>query len=96
MSSEPELAPRGRIGGVVVVWIAAVVIGVAIGVVTPVGQRAAWVTIGLAGCLVLSFAVQLWLGRAHRFISRVAVSMLGSLVILGVISAGFGVASLAA
>jgi len=94
MSSEAEPAPRVRIGGVIVVWIGALAIGVLIGLLTPVGQRAAWLTIGLAGCLVLSFAVQLWAGRAEGFISRVALSMVGSLVVLGIISAVFGVAAL--
>ena len=94
MSSEAEPAPRVRIGGVIVVWIGALAIGVLIGLLTPVGQRAAWLTIGLAGSLVLSFAVQLWAGRAEGFISRVALSMVGSLVVLGIISAVFGVAAL--
>lgn len=94
MSSEREAGARERIGGVIVAWIGTIAIGVLIGLLTPVGQRAAWLTIGLAGSLVLSFAVQLWAGRAQGFISRVALSMLGSIVILGLISAGFGLAAL--
>jgi len=96
MSSEPESAARARFGRVIVVWVAAAVIGVLVGVLTPAGQRAAWLTIGLAACLVVAFAVQLSSGSAHRFISRVAASMLGSFVILAVISAGFGLAALIA
>ena len=96
MSSEPELTGRTSMGGAIVVWVGAALIGLLIGLLTPAGQRAAWLALGLAGCLVLSFAVQLWSGSAHRFIARVALSMLGSLVILGVISVGFGLAALAA
>lgn len=76
------------------VWVAAALIGVAIGIFTPMGQRAEWILLGLAGCLVLSFGVQLWVGQPRRFIARVAASMLGSLAVLGVISAGFGLAAL--
>ena len=94
MSSESGHAERGRIGGVIVAWIGAIVIGVLIALLTPVGQRAAWLTIGLAGSLVLSFGVQLWSGRAEGFIARVGLSMLGSFVILGLFSVGFGLAAL--
>nr|WP_274637430.1 hypothetical protein [Microbacterium bovistercoris] len=93
--STPDLAPRGAFGGVIAVWVAAVLIGLAVGLFTPLEVRAGWVAIGLAGCLVLSFAVQLWFGRPRRFITRVALSMLGSLIILGAINAGFGLAALA-
>lgn len=90
----PELAPRGTIGGIVAVWIAATVAGVAIGIFVPVDWRAAWLVLALAGSLILSFAVQLWYGRSQRFIQRVAAGVLGALLVLGVISAGFGLASL--
>ncbi len=89
-----ELAPRGTISGIVAVWIAAAVLGVAIGAFVPPAWRAAWLTLALAGCLILSFGVQLAYGRSQRFIVRVAASVLGALVVLGVISAGFGLASL--
>ena len=90
----PELAPRGTMSGIVAVWIAAAVAGVVIGIVVPLQWRAAWLTLALGGALVLSFGVQLWYGRSQRFIQRVAASVLGALVVLGVISAGFGLASL--
>ena len=95
MSSESEHAARGRIGGVIVAWVGSVVIGLLIALLTPVGQRAAWLTVGVAGCLVLSFAVQLWSGRAEGFISRVALSMLGSFIVLGLFGLSFGLAALA-
>ncbi|WP_029146366.1 hypothetical protein [Microbacterium luticocti] len=94
MSSTPELAPRGSFGGIVAVWVAAALIGTAIAVFAAPGQRAVWLAIGMAGCLVLAFAVQLWVGRPHRFIARVAFSTLGALVVLGLISAGLGLAAL--
>lgn len=89
----PELAPRRTFGGVIAVWVFAAVLGVAIGVFVPEEWRAAWLTVGLGGCLVLAFAVQLWFGRSQGFTERVAASVLGALLVLGVISLGFGLAA---
>lgn len=90
----PELAPRGTIGGIVAVWIVAAVAGIGIGIFVPADWQASWLILALAGCLILSFGLQLWYGRSQRFIQRVAAGVLGSLLVLGVISAGFGLASL--
>lgn len=90
----PSLAPRRSFGGIVAVWVSAVVIGLAIGLLVPAQWRGAWLVVGLGGCLILSFAVQLAYGRSQGFIQRVAISILGALVILGVVSLGFGLASL--
>jgi hypothetical protein len=90
----PELAPRRTFGGVVAVWVIAALIGVSIGIFAPEEWRAAWLTVGLGGCLVLAFAVQLWFGRSQGFTERVAASVLGSLLVMGVISLGFGLAAI--
>lgn len=94
--SAPDLAPRGTFGGVVAVWAVAALIGIAIGMFAPADWMPEWVGLGLAGCLVLSFAVQLAFGHTERFIQRVAASALGALVVLGLLSAGFGLAALLA
>ncbi|WP_439591959.1 hypothetical protein [Microbacterium sp.] len=91
----PQLAPRRTIGGLVIVWVAAAVIGVAVGILVSPAGRAAWLTVGMGVCVILSFAVQLWSGRSQGFTRRVAASSLGALFVLGVISLGFGLASLA-
>lgn len=75
-------------------WVVAALAGVAVGLFVPVGQRAAWMSVALAGCLTLSFAVQLWYGNPRRFIVRVAVSTLGAFAVLGVVGAAFGLAAL--
>lgn len=75
-------------------WVAAAVIGVAIGLFVPEDDRAAWLTLGLGFSLVLAFAVQLSAGRSQGFIRRVALSILGALLALGVISVAFGLAAL--
>ena len=89
----PELAPRRTFGGVIAVWAIAALTGVAIGIFVPEQWRAAWLTVGLGGCLVLSFAIQLWFGRSQGFTERVAASVLGALLVMGVISLGFGLAA---
>jgi hypothetical protein len=90
----PELAPRSMFGGVIAVWVAAGLIAIAIGLFVPVDWRAAWLTVGLGACLLLAFAVQLATGRSKGFIDRVAASVLGALLVMGVLSAGFGLAAI--
>ncbi|MCK6067505.1 MULTISPECIES: hypothetical protein [Microbacterium] len=90
----PELAPRRTVWGVLAVWVVAALLGIGIGVFVPEGWRAAWLTIGLGACLVLSFVVQLWYGRSQEFLVRVSASVLGAMVVMAVISAGFGLAAI--
>ncbi|MFE1644356.1 hypothetical protein [Microbacterium sp. P01] len=90
----PELTPRTAFGGVVAVWIAAVVTALAVGVFVPPDWRAAWLILGLGGCVILGFVIQLAGGRSHGFTERVAASALGALLVMGVISAGFGLAAI--
>ena len=92
--STPDLAPLGTFGGVIAVWVVSALLGVAIGLLAPADWRAPWLALALAGCLILSFAVQLWYGHSQRFLQRVAASALGSLLVLGLISAGFGLAAI--
>ena len=89
----PELAPRRTTGAVVGVWIASAVIAVVVGLFVPPDWRAAWLVVGLGVCIWLSFGLQLANGRSHGFILRVAAGCLGALVVMGVISLGFGLAS---
>ena len=89
-----ELAPRRTFGGVIAVWVIAGVIGVSIGLFVAEDWRAAWLTVGLGGCLVLAFAIQLWFGRSQGFTERVAASVLGALLVMGLISLGFGLSAI--
>jgi len=91
----PELAPRRTFGGIVAVWVIAALIGVAVGLFVGDAWRAPWLAVGLGGCLILAFAIQLWSGRSQGFTERVAASTLGALVVMGVISLGFGLAAIA-
>ena len=90
----PELAPRRTFGGIIAVWVIAAVIGVLVGLFAADDWRAQWLAVGLGGCLILAFAIQLWSGRSQGFTERVAASGLGALFVMGVISLGFGLASI--
>ena len=91
----PPLAPRRAFGGIVAVWVAAAIAGTIIGFFVPAEWRIAWLGVALGLCVVLAFAVQLAHGRSQAFVERVARSTLGSAIVLGVISLGFGLASIA-
>ncbi|MFV0320148.1 MAG: hypothetical protein ACK5IN_07285 [Microbacterium sp.] len=90
----PELAPRSTVGGVIAVWVLGAVIGVAVGVVVPPDGRMAWMAVGLGGCIVAAFVVQLWVVRSKGFIDRVALSAVGATIAIGLVSAVFGLAAL--
>lgn len=92
--TEPALAPRSALAGVVGVWVAAFVATVAIGVFVPEEWRVPWMLVAFGGVVLLSFAVQLWHGRTQGFIFRVAGSVTGALLLMGLISIGFGLAAL--
>jgi hypothetical protein len=90
----PDLAPRRTLGGIIAVWVLAAVIAIVIGVLATPDWRGAWLAVGLGGCLIAAFAIQLWPGRSQGFTERVAASMLGAALVMGVISLGFGLAAL--
>jgi len=90
----PGLAPRHGVYGVVAVWVVAAVLAITIGLVVPSDWRAAWMTVALAGCIIVAFAVQLAVGHADGFLRRVSASVLGALVVMALIGLGLGLASL--
>lgn len=90
----PGLAPRGGFGAIVAVWVAGAVFAVAIGLLVPSDARGAWMPIGLAACILMAFVVQLRSGHPERFLYRVSASVLGALVVMGLVGLGLGLASL--
>ncbi|SBS69865.1 hypothetical protein [uncultured Microbacterium sp.] len=90
----PDLAPRRTFVGVIVAWVFAAVVALAVGLIAPPEWRAAWMAVGLGACVIVSFIVHLWFGRSQGFIERVAASILGSLLVMGLIGVGFGLATL--
>lgn len=93
--SEPALAPRNAFHGVIAVWIASLVTAVLLAVLLPEEIRVGWLLIAFGAIVLLSFAVQLAYGRASGFIVRVAASVMGSLVLMGLVSIALGLAALA-
>lgn len=91
---EPALAPRSPFTGVVIVWSAALVAAIAIGIFVPMDWRLQWLIVGFGGAVLLSFALQLWYGQTKGFIFRTAASVTGALLLLGTVSAGFALAAL--
>ncbi len=83
----PELVPRRPIGGIVGVWIATMLAGLGIVIFVPLEWQIPWITVTLGLSLIAAFVVQLAYGRPQRFIQRVALTVVGSLLILGGISA---------
>ncbi len=89
----PELAPRRTAGGVIAVWVVAALAGIAVGLFVQPDARPAWLAVALGGCLVLALGIQLAYGRSQGFIGRMAASILGALFVMGVISLGYGLAT---
>ncbi|WP_337006945.1 MULTISPECIES: hypothetical protein [unclassified Microbacterium] len=92
--TDPALAPRNAFAGVVGVWVTAFLATVAIGIFVPEEWRIPWLLVGFGGAILLSFAVQLWYGRTQGFIFRVAGSVMGALLLMGLVSIGFALAAL--
>lgn len=92
--SDPALAPRNAYAGVVTVWALALLSAIVIGVFVGEEWRIAWLLVSFGAVVLLSFAMQLWYGRTEGYILRVAASAMGSLLLMGLISAGFGLAAL--
>ncbi|CAH0152665.1 hypothetical protein SRABI44_00755 [Microbacterium foliorum] len=92
--SDPALAPRNAFVGVLIVWAVAVVASIGVGVFVSSEWRVPWLIVAFGGIVLLSFATQLWYGRTQGFILRVGGSTIGALLLMGVISIGFGLAAL--
>ena len=90
----PALAPRSPFIGIVAVWVLAAIAAVLIGVLVPAADRFEWLCVALGGLLIVTFAVQIFIGRAQGFVLRLGASVLGSLVLLGLVSIGFGIAAM--
>lgn len=90
----PEIAPRRSMTGVIVVWVLAAVAAVLVGILAPEDWRAAWMGVGMGIVVPVAFAVQLWSGRSQGFIQRVALSVIGGLLVMGFIGVGLGLATL--
>ena len=94
--SAPQLVHRPSTRGIVAVWVVALLAGIAVAIWAPDERLMLWMLLALGGAFILSFAVQLWHGEASGFIQRVALSVVGALVLLGMTSLVVGLVRLAA
>lgn len=90
----PDLAPRSAVRSIAAAWVLAAAIALGIGIIVPFDAQAAWMAMGMGIVVIASFAIQLAHGRPTGFIERVAASVLGSMVVMGLIGIGLGLASL--
>jgi hypothetical protein len=80
-----------QLRSVVPVWLIALAGAIVVGVLTPTdrgtGTALTWLPIVLAGCVLITFAIQLALQRKDGLVTRLMASLGGALIILAVATA---------
>jgi len=82
---------RVRYGSIGLVWVAAAVFAVLIGVLAREAMYATWISLALAGCVLIGLVAQLATQQKIGFVNRLAASAAGAFVILGIAGAVLGV-----
>lgn len=96
-AAAPPAAPLPRAavyGSVGAVWAIALVLGVLIGALSLPSHYASWLSLALGVCVIASFGAQLATQQKDGFVNRLAATLTGSLVILGLIGAILGLTTL--
>jgi hypothetical protein len=91
----PGLSRAWRNASVGVIWALAVVLAIVIGTVSPAEQYASWLSLALAACVVGGLVAQLATQEKDGFVNRLAASVSGAFVILGVAGAVLAVVAAA-
>lgn len=86
-AAETEPSPRTRWETIIAVWVAAVVAAVLIGIFSAPVQYSAWIALALAGCTIATLVIQLAMAEKRGFVNRLAISLVGSVAVLGVATA---------
>ncbi|WP_431218605.1 hypothetical protein [Leifsonia xyli] len=84
---QPALPRWAAVVSIGSVWVVALVLGVLIGVLSRPAGYASWLSLALAVCALLAFVSQLATQQKDGFTSRLAATLAGSFVVLGVIGA---------
>ena len=87
VTESENLPPSLRWTSILVVWAAAVVFAVLIGVFSDPHQYASWLALALGGCVVGGMIAQLATQEKDGFVDRFAASVVGAFVILGITGA---------
>ena len=91
----PEPLPRSAVvWSVGAVWALALALGVLTAVLSRPAQYASWISLALGVCVIASFGAQLATQQKDGFVNRLATTLTGSFVILGVIGAILGAITL--
>lgn len=95
MSQPEQTAPRAGSGiiariarsqGLLLPWGIAFVLAVVVMIFAPIDVRWGWISSTAGVCVILTFVVQIIIGRADGFILRTATAALGSVLIVGIVS----------
>ncbi len=84
---QPRLSRGARFGSVGAIWLLALVFAVVIAVVSEKEQYAAWLSLALAACVLGALVAQLATQQKDGFVDRLAASVGGAFVVLGVTGA---------
>ena len=90
----PPLSRGAAAASVAAVWAVALMLGVLISVISARDQYAAWLSLALGVCVIASFAAQLATQQKNGFVNRLAATLTGAFLILGVIGAILGLTTL--
>lgn len=80
--------------GIVVVWVLAVLSAVLIAVFSMEENRISWMSLGLAGCTIVTLAIQIAQGQKDGYVSRVISSISGAVVVYVIAIAIFALVGL--
>lgn len=94
MTAPPPLSPSRHWGSIVVVWFAAVLCAVAIGVFARPDHYAPLLSLAVGVCVVGSLCVQLATQEKRGFVNRLIGSVTGAIVVLAVASLVLGLVAL--
>jgi hypothetical protein len=83
--AQPALPLWARATSIGSIWLVALVEGILIAVLARPAGYASWLSLALAVCVLLAFVAQLATQQKDGFISRLAASLAGAFVVLGVI-----------
>lgn len=85
------LSKAARYGSVGAVWVLALVFAALIAAVSTPDLYASWLSLALAGCVLLGLVAQLSTQQKNGFVNRLAATVTGSFVILGAVGAILGI-----
>ena len=71
------------------IWALSLVAAVVIGLTTGPGEHLTWISVALAGAVIVTFAIQLALQVKEGFVVRAMVSIGGAIVILAIATGVF-------